>query len=160
MRACLPTEEAHFYQGGSSPKPGQRLLLESVQTQERQRSEISFRPGGSSASLRHGGMRGGETYQGSQPGGRGSRGTSCPALVQPRPPNAPAAQEPPRLLGHTGSQCNRHRTENTLKKQARGPLTHIPILGILPLAASTPRLSDPECHGVLKSCPSTIPLTL
>ena len=108
--------------------------------------------------LRPGGMGGGETCQGSQPGGRGSRVASCPALVQPRPPNSPAAQEPPHLLRHTGSQCKRHGTENTLKKQVRGPLTCIPILGILSLTPSAPRLS--KHHGILKACPSTIPLAL
>ena len=159
VRAYLPTEEAHFYRGGGSRKPGQRPLLETVQTQECQRSEISFSPGGSSALLRPGGMGGGETCQGSQPDGRGSRGASCPAPVQPRPPNAPAAQEPQASLV-TLESIQPPRDSKHLEEAGEGsPHTHSHS-GILPFAPSAPhlsRLKAPRCPEGLAihnpSCP-------
>lgn len=89
---------------------GRRLLLESVQIQKCQRSEISFSPGGSSDSLRPWGG-GGETCQGScrqstarlegQPG----RQLPSPGPAQPSE-EASCSRGPHTSSSHTGSPVN------------------------------------------------------
>lgn len=145
---------------------GRRLLLESVQIQKCQRSEISFSPGGSSDSLRPWGGGVGRLAKGhagrAQPGWRASQGASCPALVQPSPLKKPAAQEaptpPPVTLGV--QSMKRPRDRKRLGETGEGPLTpRTPILGMLPLHPSALSLSDskPWCPEGLAlhnpSCP-------
>ena len=75
-----------------------------------------------------------------------SKLTSCPGAPTPLSSHWESMQAP--------------RDRKHLEEAGEGSPTRIPILRILPLAPSAPRLSASKRHAILKACPSTIPLAL
>lgn len=122
---------------------GRSLLLESDTEMPKVRDKLKSRW---HLSLTRAGVRWGGPAKGhadrAQPGWRASQGTSCPALVQPSPPNKPTAQEhtipPPATLGVQSMKWQKDRKHQ--REAGERPPTP-GFLGLLPLCPSALRRS-------------------